>query len=472
MRKEKCKWWKSLRDKCRCRKIKLFRHLCKNIKQQTEILQGRIDKGTETIQTNVGQKAETINGSIGQLSSEINNQANVIVDKIDELRQSISIESNRSKSMFDDLLNHTCQRHNNSPSLTHISFRESSNKDFRLRTSAKSVIKDPGEEASNHWWKIVGIFLLLVIFAAFSLVPSICNGQTKDSLVTINSVKTNIPIKEPLNGYNHIYACSIAIDSTYYFSKDTGNFGPQGAINPSNDKATVHGVIHYNDTSWYILLYFLLIAIIVLIVVVLSIKFIMPLWSKKIDFKQKYLERRYNDYIRLSDEDREYERLQSKTELAIYEKREKARIDEWQRDNEHQRKLEIMEQERIAELSNVLKDLAKTKNIVTLKDPCDNGKTVTIERSILSDDCCTELKDIVMNHASQGDDCCTKIKGMLKCFVENIEDLEKIKALFCCNEKEKQDLINKIDDLLEKIKSQSSSGVQQVVNLGGERKGK
>lgn len=400
-----------------------------------------------------------------------------IIKASDGLKVTAFFEEESAHSMFDSLLNHTTNHCNTSkPCPASNGFKRSPNNHFHVLSPAKSVIKDLGEESVSHWRKMVGFFLLLAIFAAFLFVPIKCTGQHMDSLVTINSVKTNIPIKESLKGYNHIYARSITIDSTYYFSKDTGNHVRQETLNPSNDKVTVHGEIHYNNTSWYFLLYCLLIAIIVLTAVVFSIKFIIPIWSKRIDYKQKYQERRYNDYIRLSDEDREYERLQSRTELAIYEKREKARIDEWQRDNEHQRKLDIMEQERIANLSNVLVELAKTKNTVTMKDPHNDGKTITIERSILSDDFCEELKDILINHISQSDDCCDKIKDALKCLFGDPIDCGKVKNALKCvfcgdgDNKRNDELVDKIDRLITRLQSTGSNGVQQVVNIGGNEK--
>lgn len=194
----------------------------------------------------------------------------------------------------------------------------------------------------------------------------------------------------------------------------------------------------------------------------------MPYWLKKIDSEQKYRERRYNDYIRFSEEDREYDRLEYKTKMSLYEKREKAIIDEWQRDNEHERKLDIMEQERIANLSNVLLELAKTKNTVTLKDARNNGKTITIERSILSDDCCTDIKEVIKDYSAHGDDCCDRIKELLKCLFSDPVDCEKIKKVFRCffcndaDDKAYADIIAKIDSLIAVIQSSGSNGYSRL----------
>lgn len=410
MKKRIRKWWQTLKPKCRYRKYKQLKCFCKKIDQQTNILKDIINQEPENIQKCANQNTEIL-GAIDQKTKELINQTNTIIEKVGEHQNNISTESNKSMILFDELLNNAHHHNNHNEKLPEcINFSSSFKKEYRPPTYTKSIIKDPGEKSNNICWMIVGIVLLLAFFAAFLFVPIKCAAQPNDSLVTINSLKTNIPIKESLNGYNHIYARSIVIDSTYHLSRDTGNNVQKESMVPTHDKATVHGEIHYDDTSWHSLLYCLLIAIIASTAAVFSIKFIMPLWTKEIDFKQKYRERRYNDYIRLSDEDREYESLQFRTELAIYEKREKARIDEWQRNNEHQRKLDIMEQERIANLSNVLVELAKTKNTVTLKDARNIGKTITIERSILSDDCCSDIKDVIKDYSAHSDDCCDKIK--------------------------------------------------------------
>ena len=166
-------------------------------------------------------------------------------------------------------------------------------------------------------------------------------------------------------------------------------------------------------------------------------------------------------------EDREFGRLQTKTEIAILEKLEKTRIDEWSRNKEHERKLNIMEQERIAELNNVLIELAKVKNTVTFNDSKGSGKTITIERSILSEDCCDELKEALQDFINE-DDCCCKI---LKCLFGDPIDCEKLKkclkSLLCdkgdCEGKCKE-LLERIDKLIVAIEKMPSCGASTVIN--------
>ena len=199
-------------------------------------------------------------------------------------------------------------------------------------------------------------------------------------------------------------------------------------------------------------------------------------FNVKLNYDAKEREKRLNYSLQGYFDALEFQRMYHKMEVSVWERQEKLRMDEWQRNNEHNRKLEIMEQERIANLSSVLVELAKTKNTVTLKGPRDNGKTITIERSILSDDCCEELKDIIDNFSAQGDDCCDKIKDVLKCLFGNPIDCEKVKKALKClfsnngNDKDYSDIIAKIDSLIAIIQASGSNGVQQVVNFGGNEK--
>lgn len=59
------------------------------------------------------------------------------------------------------------------------------------------------------------------------------------------------------------------------------------------------------------------------------------------------------------NEDREYNMLQTKIEISLYEKRARASIEQWERNIEHEREIDKREHERIAKLSDGLIELAK-----------------------------------------------------------------------------------------------------------------
>lgn len=294
--------------------------------------------------------------------------------------------------------------------------------------------------------------LVIIALIVLLFLPSKCSAQ--DSSTHIKYSSTNIPtvIHRSDNNSSIVFARKIAINSSSdSTSKDT-------AANANSCETTAHGEIVYQNTMWHVYLYRILIAILLLVTVILLLKHLVPYCIRMAELQQKQIEQKQRDAIRLYDEDREYERLTYKTELGLYEKREKARIDEWVRNNDHVRKLDILEQERIADLSNVLLELSKNKNTVTISDPKGINKTIVIERSILSDDCCAQLQKILEKYITQ-DDCCYKLlKEVFSCPTDDPTDKGKcqkikelIQCLFChdgdCNKKFKE-LCDKIDDIV------------------------
>ena len=361
--------------------------------------------------------------------------------------------------------------------LTHAScpdpsnFNSSNHDQFKHVTNAKSVIDEMGKDKESNRGITLGAWLIptLIIIALIILLLAPLKGCaiSTDSLVTIKSINTNIPlvISTSENGKGFVYAYSIVVDSTYILAKDT-----IASMNHP-EKTIVRGEVIYRNTSWYLLLYLILAAILLSIMTILIIKLLVPYFEKILDFRHKKEELEYKDRIRLYDEDREYERLLYKTEIALYEKREKARIDEWVRDNEHERELDKKAQERIADLSKVLLELAKVKNTVTLNDPKGNGKTITIERSVLSEDCCNELNGVIQSFIKEDDCCCKMIKEILKCMFgdsNNCEKLKKCVKSFLCDkgdcEGKCKELLERIDKLIAAIEKVPSGGASTVIN--------
>lgn len=310
------------------------------------------------------------------------------------------------RAMFDGLLNrnHKCRlKHNDCPEIEpkDCDFSKSMDVKFTNNVIGRDNL-ELGKCKNKAWPIIVSISIILMIGLFLSYLSTKCSAEnTMDSLTYFKSGKTDVPVKIPIkNDKNRfIYAQHIVVDTTYSTSAQK-NVDDLAQPNSQN-KTSFHGDIIYRNTSWYTLLYYVIIGVLVLTAIVLAIKFLMPYYIKRADFEHKMMERQYNDYIRLADEDREYERLQYKTNVSLFEKREKAIIEEWQRDNELDRKLDIMEQERIAELNNVLLELTKVKNTVTWNEPKDSGKTVTIESSVLSNDYMNELEKIIKNQSNQ-----------------------------------------------------------------------
>lgn len=287
---------------------------------------------------------------------------------------------------------------------------------------------------TNRIWAVVATAIAVIAIIALCFLPKKTSGQVPTA--SLGSTKVNIPILVNEDSCRFIFTSKIVVDSTYVMGKDT-------AATDANGRVAVHGEIVYRNTSWQVLVYRLAIAVLLTTILLIFLKYLMPYCSRLTELKQKEKERRQNDAIRLYEEDREHERLRYKTEIGLYEKLQKAKIDEWVRDNEQQRKLEILEREYLTELSHIFEELAKAKNTITFEN-C--GKKVVIERSVLSCDCCEKLQGIMTGFFDKDDCGCEEIKKVLRClfYKDGKIDCEKLKkalkCLFCdcCNEKNKE----------------------------------
>ena len=219
---------------------------------------------------------------------------------------------------------------------------------------------------------------------------------------------------------------------------------------------------------------FMCITVILATLVLLIHKFI-QLQSKQCETDTKLREKMLNVVVDAFNEDREFGRLRTKTASALHEKLEKARIEEWCRNKEHERRLNVMGQEQVSELNKMMLELAKNKNTVTLSNPKGSGRNIVIERSIMSNDCCDQLKEVVLQAISKDDCCCKLLKEMLCCLTDESINTDKyqknkelLKCLFCHNEdcdKKYKDLSDKIDILLKGNTQVATNGLPVVNNI-------
>lgn len=224
---------------------------------------------------------------------------------------------------------------------------------------------------------IVGVLVLFALSGCTS--QQISKNQTTDNSTSVyaeiapsfnNTDNRKVSVKVDVNPRvinRTVYDTVVIHDSSYVFA------------HPCN--TTIY-TIHHHEADWIKLLYRFLIATLLAVIILLAIKHLMPLYHKRAEFENKMQEKRYNDYVRFLDENRIYERRITEANINLWEKREKMIVDEWARDNEHDRKLDILERDRIANMSNLLVELAKIKNVINNTDR--NGNTVTSEQSILS----------------------------------------------------------------------------------------
>ena len=296
-----------------------------------------------------------------------------------------------------------------------------------------------------YLWRICQPFWIvlvsIIIFVLLLLLPVKCYAHSKGThqdSVQVDSCMQSASNNAKSNG-DFWTIVSPNRDSSIYIQKSVEDLVTHVDLKEDTVKITASREIDYVNRSWHIYLYWIIIALLLAATLVIIFIYFIPYWTRLMEIKQKFDEEKYRDQRRFMDEDREFERLQNKTELALYEKLEKAKIDEWIRDNEHNRNMERREHERLSNLSSILVELAKIKNTITIEQ-C--GKKVTIERSILSCDCCEELRNIVQTVMLKDDRCCEKVKELLKClfFTKGEFDCEKLKdmlrVLICSDKKD------------------------------------
>lgn len=457
-----CKMIQKIKDKlqkikdCFCKRG--IESIKGEMKSQADSIKGEMKPQTEAINGEMKTQAEAIKGAM-------KSHADIINSNIDELKQkknNFDMVQATPQLLFNELCNP--RKSGVIPDDNLVNGEPSTVIQIVYDESAMKKINEcSGKSVSCNF--MAWLIPIITVFALLTLLflPVCCSATVDNTCVTISSTKTNVPIKvDDSHKWIHgsIYAHRVIIDSVC-MAKDTMN----------NVRPVLHGEVVYRNTSWLFLLYILLAASMIMVSLIFVMRFLMPYCEKMLDNKHKLEAER----MRFQNDELEFQRLGTRTQISIYEKREKAKIDEWQRDKEHIRRYEMKEQERIADLSNLLKELARAQNTITIKDPNSNGKTITIERSILSEDCCEQLKGVVESAIQNHDDCCETIKKVARCLFGDQIDCEKVtaflKGLLCdkdCdnNYSELRNDIDKLKTIIIAMQSvPATNGLQQVVNI-------
>lgn len=135
------------------------------------------------------------------------------------------------------------------------------------------------------------------------------------------------------------------------------------------------------------------------IVIIIGFAIFCCQWKNQIEKKyEKFSDlelKAKNDNLKKQSDIFEFKLSIYRHQLHQFEFREqvdKLLLDEYARDKEHLRKIDLKEQERMAALSDKIIEPGNIKNIVMMEDP------LSIQRSILSNECCEELKEILKNY--------------------------------------------------------------------------
>ena len=120
--------------------------------------------------------------------------------------------------------------------------------------------------------------------------------------------------------------------------------------------------------NWLCLVFKLTIMVLLIVAcVIMFVKFIKHL-DKLSEQDAKYKERLTDEAIRILKEDEEYKRLDNRAQINLLEKQGRAIMDEEVRAKEHQRKLDVMDRERIADLNDKVLEIVKAQITSTTFD--------------------------------------------------------------------------------------------------------
>ena len=120
-----------------------------------------------------------------------------------------------------------------------------------------------------------------------------------------------------------------------------------------------HFIIKFQKgIEWPSAVYGIVLAIIILLAVVFMLKHLVPYWIRIAELNDKQKER----LIKLAEERLEFDRLGERTKIGIMERLARVEMDEKTRDEENNRKIELMKQEYQTHLADVALEMVKSMN--------------------------------------------------------------------------------------------------------------
>lgn len=231
--------------------------------------------------------------------------------------------------------------------------------------------------------------LELVVEKEFNTIKAIWSLIQSLSVIRINFIETNNPTITQIFSWSFLLSCYAYVPQDKAFpSPQWGDLCDKikTCICKDNDKkaqtrfvgiafiiilvvlCAIYCITHCNGVYWEsLLLAFVFMSSIVSFSILALYKFIQFL-NLQCERNTKLKEIMIDKVINAFNEDRENTMLHTKTELSLHEKKEKACLEEWERDKEHVRKMNILEHDRKAKLNDVLIELAKIQNKTTTKD--------------------------------------------------------------------------------------------------------
>lgn len=197
-------------------------------------------------------------------------------------------------------------------------------------------------------------FIALLVFVALLFVPLQCSSQTMCNCCNEKDTVT----KDTLSSVPFSSEVAFMTEKTSYdtiiLNKKSTVFQKQIPIQKNNQKNEIIPILIYR----------IVIAFILLLAIVLTLKQLVPYWTKITELNDKHRDK----LIRLAEERLEFERLRDKNDINNNERKENFNLDEKSKDNETKRKIEVMKQEYQSHLADVSLEMVKAVNQSNEKD--------------------------------------------------------------------------------------------------------
>ena len=200
------------------------------------------------------------------------------------------------------------------------------------------------QQIKLSWQSFRITIVAFVILAALFIIPLNCSSQSScnccrtDSTVVNPTVTVQLDV-DVLKLLEGIRCDSIVMKQDIIISPETIT-------------------IQQHSKLWPSVIFRIAFAIILLLALLFTLKYLVPYWTRIAELKDKEKERQ----MKYDEEQREYDRLQKRTDISIQDRKARADIDENAKVADHNRKIEIMRQEYQTHLADVALEMFKVAN--------------------------------------------------------------------------------------------------------------
>lgn len=210
-------------------------------------------------------------------------------------------------------------------------------------------IRKGNTEIKPHRLLYTILIIIFTIIMAMLFLPFTCPAQTTEKCCCKKCCYKNTGAE----------VSPVTIQFVDNFNKPLKEICLDSMVKKQNIIISSDGIIFTSQCKlWPLVIFRIALAIILLFTLMFALKFLVPYWTRIAELKDKQHERK----MKYDEEEREYERLQKRTDISIQDREARADIDENAKDADHNRKIEIMRQEYQTHLADVALEMVKLSN--------------------------------------------------------------------------------------------------------------